>query len=281
MLNKFFNHNRTSTTGEHTLIQDLVRETIQTSGLHVRFIKRNSSNADTVFGDAEDISYTSSYEIEMWLDDTTGFAGMGDTVTRFGYEVQDECALTVAIDRFESVVGAGEKPKLGDLIHLPLSNQMYQIIWVEDQEPFFTLTKQFVYLINCQLFQYANQDFNTGIDAIDALETNLSYVIDLVLEAGGTGTFTAGTTVYQGSVGSETAKAEVVSWTSGTRTLRVMNITGTFATNIAITDGTASWTIESFDDQTMPTDGFAQNLEFETAETGVVDFTESNPFGTF
>ena len=60
-----------------------------------------------------------------------------------------------------------------------------------------------------------------------------------------------------------------------------MNISGTFSNSVAITDGTAIWTVESFNDQTMPTDNFGQNLELESAETGVVDFTESNPFGTF
>tara|TARA_Y100000593_G_scaffold94411_1_gene193341 strand:- start:1363 stop:2217 length:855 start_codon:yes stop_codon:yes gene_type:complete len=284
MLNKFFSHNKTASSGftnEQSLIRDMVRETIQVAGLHVRYIKRSASNVDSIFDDAEEVSYSTSYELEVYLQDTAGFGGMGDEITRFGYEVQDECTLTIAVDRFEALLGAGQSPVLGDLIYLPLSNQMYQIIWVEDQDPFFTLGKTFVWQVTCQLFQYADQDFNTGVDAIDALEAGSSYVIDLTLKTGGTGSFTAGSTVYQGSVGSETVKAEVISWTSGTRILRVMNISGAFAADVVITDGTASWTIESFDDQTMPTDDFAQNLEFESAESGVVDFTESNPFGEF
>ena len=103
------------------------------------------------------------------------------------------------------------------------------------------------------------------------------------MAAGGSGTFTAGTNIYQGtSLTTGTARGEVASWDSSTRILRIINIDGTFTANVAVTDGTASWTLSSFDDLTLPTDKFAQNLEVETlADSGIVDFTESNPFGNF
>ena len=103
------------------------------------------------------------------------------------------------------------------------------------------------------------------------------------MNVGGSGTFTAGTNVYQGtSLTAGTVRGEVVSWDSGTRVLRVINIDGTFSTNVAVTDGTASWTLGSFDELTQPTTNYAQNLEVETlADSGIVDFTESNPFGNF
>jgi hypothetical protein len=280
MIRKYFSHNTLTNTNEQNVIADLVRETIQISGMDVVFIRRTRSNIDTIFQDAERNSVTDGYTIEMYLQDTEGFAGEGDLITRFGMEVRDECTLTVAVDRFESVVGTGEAPKVGDLIYLYLSNQIYQITWVEDQIPFFMIGKTYVYELSCQLFNYADEEFDTGIAAVDALELASSYSIDLTMAAGGTGTFTVGGGVYQGSIGSETAKAEVSAWDSSTRILRVINISGTFAAATIVTDGTASWTLESFDAQTLPTSDFAQNLEIESAESGVVDFTESNPFGT-
>jgi len=61
-----------------------------------------------------------------------------------------------------------------------------------------------------------------------------------------------------------------------------MNIQGNFANDTAVTDGTAAWTLSTFDDLTLPTDKFAQNIEVENAaDSGIVDFTESNPFGEF
>ena len=281
MQRKYFSHNISTNTNEQSLIKDLVRETIQIAGMDVVYVKRTRENIDTLFSDAERNKFNAGYTVEMYLQDTEGFGGEGDLVTRFGLEVRDECMLTVAADRFEAVVGSGSAPTIGDLIYLSLSNQIYQITWVEDQVPFFTIAKTYVYELSCQLFRYSDEEFDTGITAIDALERASAYSIDLTLATGGTGTFTVGSNVYQGTVGSETAKAEVSAWDSSTRILRVMNISGSFSNNIAITDGTASWTIESFDDQAMPTDNFGQNLEIETAETGIVDFTESNPFGTF
>ena len=281
MQRKYFSHNVSTNTNEQGLIADLVRETIQISGMDVVYVKRTRENIDTLFGDSERNKFDAGYTIEMYLQDTEGFGGEGDLLTRFGLEVRDECVLTVAVDRFEAVVGAGTKPTIGDLIYLSLSNQIYRINWVEDHVPFFTIAKTYVYEISCQLFRYSDDELDTGIEAIDALERTSSHSIDLTLVAGGSGTFAVGSNVYQGSVGSETAKAEVSAWDSSTRILRVMNISGTFSNSVAITDGTAIWTVESFNDQTMPTDNFGQNLELESAETGVVDFTESNPFGTF
>ena len=127
------------------MIADLVRETIQISGMDVNYVKRTRENVDALFDDAERNKFSVGYTIEMYLQDVDGFGGEGDLVTRFGLEVRDECTLTVAVDRFESVIGSGLAPVIGDLIYLPLSNQIYQITWVEDQGPFFTIAKTYVY----------------------------------------------------------------------------------------------------------------------------------------
>ena len=84
------------------------------------------------------------------------------------------------------------------------------------------------------------------------------------------------------TLAASTARGEVVSWNSGTRVLRIMNIDGSFAASTAVTDGTASWVLTSYDAMTMAGDGFAQNIEIETdADSGIVDFSETNPFGNF
>ena len=141
MIRKYFSHNVTTNTNEQSLIADLVRETIQVSGMDVNYVKRTRENIDTLFDDAERNKFNTGYTIEMYLQDVEGFAGEGDLVSRFGLEVRDECTLTVAVDRFEAVVGSGQAPVVGDLIYIPLSNQIYQITFVEDQTPFFTIAK--------------------------------------------------------------------------------------------------------------------------------------------
>ena len=274
---------------EQTLLNNMVVESIQIMGFDVNYLPRTRNNIDTLFEDAERNSFTTQYTIEMYLDENTLVSGFGnaDTVSRFGIEVPDTAQFTVAQSRFTDVVTAGDAtillPREGDLVYLPMSKQIYEIMFVEDMVPFFQIGKNYVYRLDSQLFQYADEELATGITDIDSVETTLSYHIDLTMNAGGSGAFTVGSTVYQGSsLATSTARGEVVSWNSSTRVLRVMNIDGSFAASTAVTDGTASWVLTSYDAMTMAGDGFSQNLEIETdADSGIVDFSETNPFGNF
>ena len=283
----FFTHN--TSVVERTLLNDLIVESIQIMGMDINYLPRAQNNIDSIFEDAERNSFTTSYTIEIHLGDDTieGFGGEGGLISRFGVEVRDTVQLVMAQSRFTDVITAADatltRPREGDLVYLPFSNQLYEITFVEDQIPFFQLGRNFTYQIECALFQYSDEEIATGVAAIDSVETTYSYSIDLTMSAGGSGTFTAGTTVYQGtSAVDSSARGEVISWNSGTRVLRVMNIQGNFATGTVITDGTATWTLSTFDDLTLPSDKFAQNLEVETAaDNGIVDFTEDNPFGEF
>ena len=283
----YFNHG--TSVVEQTLLNNMVVESIQIMGFDVNYLPRTRNNIDTLFEDAERNSFTTQHTIEMYLDENTLVSGFGnaDTVTRFGFEVPDTAQFTVSQSRFTDVVTAADAtillPREGDLVYLPMSKQVYEIMFVEDMVPFFQIGKNYVYRLDSQLFQYADEELDTGIADIDSVETTLSYHIDLTMNVGGSGTFTVGSTVYQGStLATSTARGEVVSWDSSTRILRVMNIDGSFTVSTAVTDGTASWVLSSYDAMTMAGDGFSQNLEIETdADSGIVDFSETNPFGNF
>ena len=79
-------------------------------------------------------------------------------------------------------------------------------------------------------------------------------------------------------------RAEVKSWDSTTRTLEVINRTGTFTTAEVITGQTsgAKWSPESFDtlNNTSST-YYAQNREIEDSADEIIDWTEGNPFGEY
>ena len=154
--------------------------------------------------------------------------------------------------------------------------------FVEDEQPFFQLGKNYVYQVSTALFRYEDEDFDTGDADIDVIETNLAQRTVLTLQAGGTGTFVAGETVTQ-ALAAGSVVAEVLTFV-GT-TLTVIDRSGNFiaSNSILITGGTssASWTITGVDTNTMADDPISDNLEFETAGTSVIDFTETNPFGEF
>ena len=157
------------------------------------------------------------------------------------------------------------------------SKQLFEITFVEDEEPFFQLSKTYVYQISTALFRYGQQELDTGVADIDSIETAYAQQTILTLTAGGTGTFNAGDTVTQGSI-----VAEVVSF-SGV-TLTVINRSGDFVVSNATpitTSGGASWYISTVDTNTMTNDKFSENLEFESQGTSIIDFTETSPFGTF
>ena len=134
------------------------------------------------------------------------------------------------------------------------------------------------------MFKFSDESFNTGVADIDAVETIRSYSIDLVL-ASGSGNYTVGETVYQGAnLGAATAQGEVATWTTGTNTLRVINISGEFVASSNVIGNSSSTTrsLTTADTQELPSDMLAQNKEIETAaDGGIINFTETNPFGEF
>ena len=67
MQRKYFSHNISTNTNEQSLVQDLVRETIQIAGMDVVYVKRTRENIDTLFSDAERNKFNAGYTIEMYL----------------------------------------------------------------------------------------------------------------------------------------------------------------------------------------------------------------------
>ena len=196
-------------------------------------------------------------------------------------DVRDEVIFTVHVDRFNLATDM-DKPLEGDLVFLPMSKGLFEIKFVEDAIPFYQAGKNYSFDITCELFQYSEEQLDTGITSIDNIEREQSAAIDLLMNAGGSGAFTIDESVYQGAnLASATGKGVVVSWNAPTRTLRVNDTSGTFAAGTATIGATssASWVLTSHDTQELPTTPFADNKEFETLGDSVLDFTESNPFG--
>ena len=280
--NLYFNN--TSSHAEQELINELTSEVIQIHGMDVFYIPRVIIKEDLLLGEDVLSKFGSTgkvYEIEMYLKGTEGFGGEGDLVSKFGLDVRDEVVFTVHKDRFELATDLA-KPSEGDLIFLPISKGLFEIKFVEHEQPFYQAGKNYSFDITCELFQYSEEQLDTGITAIDDIEREQSASIDFVMTAGGSGTFAIGEAIYQGdNLASATAEGIVVSWNATTRTLRANDTSGTFVAGQSITGDTdgAVWTLTSYDDQALPTTPFSDNLEFETEADSILDFSESNPFG--
>ena len=167
------------------------------------------------------------------------------------------------------------------MIWFPITKHLFEIQFVEVEKPFYQLGKGYVWECQCELFEYSDEEIDTGIAELDAIETAFANAITVGLVAGGTGDFTAGETVTGGS---SNVTAEVKSWDSSTRTLIVLNRSGTFTIPETLTGGTssASWTTATYNtiDNKNAAISIDQNYEFETADNEIIDFTEANPFGS-
>ena len=277
--NLYFNN--VTSHAEQELINELTSEVIKIHGMDVFYIPRTIVKEDLLLDEDVLSRFSTAYEIEMYLKSTEGFGGEGDLVSKFGLDVRDEVIFTVHADRFNLATDM-DKPLEGDLVFLPMSKGLFEIKFVEHEQPFYQAGKNYSFDITCELFQYSEEQLETGIAAIDDIEREQSASIDFVMTAGGSGSYTIDEEVYQGaSLAEATAKGTVVSWTTATRTLRANDTSGTFVAGASVYGATSSavWSLTSYDDQALPTTPFADNLEFETEADAILDFSESNPFG--
>ena len=265
---------------DQNLISELNRELIQQAGQDVMYMPRTLVKEDLILDEDVLSQFDVKYDIEMFIKTFDNFGGPDDTITKFGLDVNDELILTVHADRFQTVTGM-DHPLEGDLIWFPLSQGLFEIKYVENEQPFYQVGKNYVFDLTCEIFQYSGEKIDTGVAAIDQIESENAYSIDLLLAVGGVGTYAPNEPVYQGgTLATATAKAIVSSWTPGTRKLRVYNIVGTFATDTYVTGDTsgANWDLTSTDDQLLPTVPFADNKILETDGDSILDFSEMDPW---
>ena len=264
---------------DQNLLNEINREVIQQAGIDVMYIPRTLVKEDLVLGEDVLSQFNTAYEIEMYVKSSDNFGGPDDAISRFGLDISDELILVVHAESFKFATN-NTTPLEGDLIYFPLSKGLFEIKFVEDEQPFYQIGKNYVFELTCEVFQYGEEKIDTGTDA-DKVERENAYAVDLLLTAGGTGTYIIDEEVYQGAnLAAATSKAIVVSWVVSTRTLRINNISGTFATgtNITGSDSSAVWSLTSYDDQLLPTTPYADNKIFETDGDAILDFSESDPF---
>jgi len=172
---------------EQLLYEDLVIEALKIYGSDVYYLPRTIVNEDVLFGEDPASSFDNAFKIEMYIDNIEGFDGEGDLFTKFGVEIRDEATFVVSRARWKKqVVRAsdaeqGDRPTEGDLIYLPLTKSIFQINHVEHEQPFYQLANVPVFKMRCTLFEYSNEDMETGVDIIDQIDRDFAYQYKLQL----------------------------------------------------------------------------------------------------
>ena len=279
--NVFFNH---AVSTEQQLYEDLVVESLRLYGHEVFYLPREVVEEDTILNEDVQSKYGDAYSVEMYIENTDGFEGEGDLMSKFGIQIRDQATFVISLrtwERFislDSNLATSFRPNEGDLIYFPLSGSMFEIKFVEHEDPFYQVGKLFVFKLRAELFEYSQEDFDTGIGDIDQIEDEQAYSLSMTMNNGNSNYFVANENLSK----SGTVVAEVVSWNQPTSNLLAKDITTTLAVGdvlIGAISG-AQYTIASIDDRmTFSNDAAAQNLDFENKDSSYLDLSEINPFG--
>jgi hypothetical protein len=169
-INPYFYNN----TNEQNLVEDITVEIIKATGQDCLYVPREYLSIDRVFGEDPGSSFTTTYTIEMYLQSFKGFDG-SDIITQFGIEIKDKVSLVMARRRFKEEVTnkntAISRPREGDLIYFPTSKSLFEINFVEHENPFYPLGKLYSYMITAELFTYSYEKIDTSIDALDSVSS--------------------------------------------------------------------------------------------------------------
>tara|TARA_Y100001972_G_scaffold89666_1_gene109733 strand:- start:1480 stop:2427 length:948 start_codon:yes stop_codon:yes gene_type:complete len=296
---------------EQDLYEDLVVESLKIYGQDVYYIPRTLVSRDTILNEDPASKFDDAYLIEAYLENVDGFNNTVDLYSKFGLEIRDQAEFVISRKVWERRVATTDvsigamdnpKPREGDLLFMPMTNKFFEIMFVEDDKPFYQLQNLPVYKLTTELFEYSGEEFDTDILEVDeVIEKNYEYAMDVNLFSADS-YFVVGERVKQVlSTNPEIAiSGEVVQRVkSDANNMRIflstIQITGTtdyreFSTAtgntlIGQTSGIGGSITNIFNDLTDTTgtawgdDESAQNIDFELSADGFLDFSEVNPFG--
>ena len=290
---------------ENDLLHDLTIESIKIHGRDMVYIPRTLVNEDELFSEDTISKFENGVEIEMFINSIDGFGGDGDFISKFGLEIRDSVELILSKRRFEESFSHDStitRPREGDLIFFPLSKGLFEIKFVEHENPFYQLGKLYTYKLSCELFVYSSEDIDSGFSEIDSFDDDRkTLAVDLSLGSyvSGRKNFFDGETIYQGdSLALATATAVVVDWNSTTKVLRIDEIKGrtdpnaedlvantsafSSGTNVKGDDSTAVYALTSTANSDLIVTDDAYNdssiIELDVDKNDIVDFTDTDPF---
>lgn len=287
--NTFFRH---GTRNEQMLQQSLVDEFVKMFGLDILYIPRKLIARDTILNEEVISQFDDAFLTYAYLENTEGFQGAGDILTKFGIRSTDEITLTISRQLYEDflaiqMTGAddvvlGTRPSEGDLIFFPLTSNLFEIKFVEHEKPFYQFGKLYTYELKCELFEYSNE--TAGGDIFESQEDEgfvVKYYYDSSTLSGepSLGEMVTGSITGITSMINQWNPAE--SWIE----LRAFNANtnyNTYQVGETLTGVKSGFSINisSFNEIDME-DAFASNIEFENTGDDILDFTERNPFGEF
>ena len=265
----------TGTRPEQTLYEDLMIEQLKIYGQDVFYIPRTLVKEDELFGEDTLSKFDDAYQIEMYFENVEGYEGEKEIMSKFGLQMNEDVTFVVARRRFEQLVSHDSnlivktRPNEGDLVYFPKVKKIFEITFVDHDDPFYQVHNVPAFKLKCKTFEYSGEDLDTGVTEIDAIETDNSLdmlVYQITMEQSSSTTYNEGLELEDGTGNLEQE--------GNTDNLIGENETG----GDQIVLETGDYIIqEAYVTDTI--DENAMNDFFDTQDDTIIDFTESNPFG--
>ena len=268
----------TGTRPEQNLYEDLMIEQLKIYGQEVFYIPRTLVKEDELFGEDTLSKFGDAYLIEMYFENVEGYEGEKEIMSKFGLQMNEDVTFVVARRRFEQLVSHDSnlivktRPNEGDLVYFPKVNKIFEISFVDHDDPFYQVHNVPAFKLKCKTFEYGGEDIDTGITEIDAIETANSLdmlTFQITMEQSSTTTFNEGIELEDG-----TGNLELETQTGGTDNVIGEDETG--GDNVVLETGDyiiqEAYVTDTIDENAM-------NDFFDRQDDNIIDFTESNPFG--
>lgn len=291
-------HFSKGTISEQYLYEDLIIEAMQIFGHDVYYLPRTLVNKDQLFGEDALSKFDDAYLIEMYMDTVEGYEGEKELVSRFGLEIRDETTFTVSRRRWLDLVSSNTnlitslRPNEGDWIYFSNGPRLFEISFVDKDDPFFQVDNLPVYKLYARTVEYSDERLDTGITDIDAIEDKYSgdaLQWQFLAEQSTTTTYVENITLERGTDLYATGSVELETATDGgTGILTSESETGFTAILTEDSNSTNSFFIINEEYSLATAEPLADNNWIEEAVTGtgafsnsdpVLDFSERNPFG--
>src|SRR6056300_1550958 len=180
--------------GEQRLVQELINEQLKIYGVEVTYIPRKFVRKQTIIEEIQSSTFDDNFLLEAYINNFDGYSGAGDIMTKFGVSIRDELSLTISKERFEDFIApfldamdddevpdeTAMRPREGDLIYFPLGQRIFEVKFVEHENPFYQLGRNYIYELKCELFEYEDEVIDTTVEEISEVLDQTGYIVDLI-----------------------------------------------------------------------------------------------------
>ena len=178
---------------EQRLVQELINEQLRIYGVEVIYIPRKFVRKETILREVSSSKFDDNFALEAYISNYEGYSGQGDILTKFGMSLKDDLSLIISKERYEDFIAPfletendeeivlSSRPREGDLVYFPLGQRLFEVKFVEHEQPFYQLGKLYVYELKCELFEYEDEVIDTSIHEIDTQIEDEGYITTLSL----------------------------------------------------------------------------------------------------